>query len=323
VNPDPRNPRQEGSGPRRLFRPSGWLILLAGLLLVLAWVLSASRPGMAAMGCPRDCATVAERREGPLRVMSLNVLHGFPRFERLPERLDLIAREIRSHDADIVCLQEVPWTRAEGNAAEHLARLTGLNQVYLRANGNRRTIFFEEGEAILSRFPLHDPVFVELAPRAGFFEHRVALQATAATPWGDLRVVVTHLTHGEPEVNRGQAGSLQAFVEAAGDGPAVIAGDLNAVEDSPQIQALSGNWIDAYRTANPGDPGPTCCIDDLHAGPGEPLEKRLDYVFLAPQTGHGIRVRRAQRVLDRPAQVLEGWQWASDHVGLLVHVEWD
>ncbi|HSJ53071.1 MAG TPA: endonuclease/exonuclease/phosphatase family protein [Anaerolineae bacterium] len=301
----------------RILRWGG--LLLIGLLLT-TWVLLASRPGSHVDGCPQGCSTAASRHEGPLRVMSLNVLHGFPEFEHLPRRLDLVAAEIRRQDADIVCLQEVPWTRRLGNGAEYLAGRTGLNFLYLRANGNRGTILFEEGEAILSRYPLRAPAFVELEPRAGFFEHRMVLHATAVTPWGDVRVFATHLTAGDAAINRGQAASLEAFVAATGSGPAIVAGDLNAREDSPQIQALARGWIDTYRFANPGDAGPTCCIDDL-AAESEPLEKRIDYLFLVPGLGEGPQVVSCQRVLDRAVRVADGWQWASDHVGLLAHIE--
>ncbi|RPI47443.1 MAG: hypothetical protein EHM56_14705, partial [Chloroflexi bacterium] len=68
----------------RILRWGG--LLLIGLVLA-AWVLLASRPGTRVEGCPQGCSTAAPRREGPLRVMSLNLLHGFPRFERLSRRL--------------------------------------------------------------------------------------------------------------------------------------------------------------------------------------------------------------------------------------------
>jgi hypothetical protein len=67
-----------------------------------------------------------------------------------------IAAEIHRLDADVVLLQETPWTRA-------------------------------------SRFPLEDPLFAVLQPRVGFFESRVALGATAATPWGAATFFVAHL----------------------------------------------------------------------------------------------------------------------------------
>ena len=305
-------------------------LLLLPLLLVAVWLLNASRVGGRAQGCPQGCATAAPRQDGPLRVMSLNMLHGRPRFEQLSERLALIAEEIRLQDADIVLLQEVPWRLQMGSAAGILAERTGLNHLYLRANGNRWTILFEEGEAILSRYPLRDSAFTELEPRAAFFEHRVALRATAVTPWGDVRVFVTHLTNGEEEMNQGQAMSLLTFVEAAGagvDGIALVGGDFNAREDSPQIRAIANRWVDTYRAAQPDDGGFTCCIDDLMAGPGEVLEKRIDYLFLVPGAGQEAGVVASQRVLDQPSPTASGYpsgyQWASDHVGLLTSIALD
>ena len=243
------------------------------------------------------------------------MLHGFPRFRYLDRRLTIIASEIRQLDPDIVCLQEVPWRPGLGTAAHYLARETGLNHLYLRANGNRWAILFEEGEAILSRYPLRDPGFVELAPRAGFFEHRVALRATAETPWGAVQVFVTHLTHSDPETNQGQIAALKSYVEgSAAGGRAIVAGDFNATEDSPQIRELG--WIDTYRIAHPGDQGPTCCVDDLTAGPDEYLKMRIDYVF---ETGDSeeLRVVDSRRVFAEPYGTRAAWLWASDHGGVL------
>jgi len=299
-------------------RRYGWLAAL-GLLLAV-WVLNASRPGARAEGCPDGCATVSQRRAGPLRVMSLNMLHGFPRFERLTERLDRIADEVRRQDPDVVCLQEVSWVLRLGSAARYLARQTGLNYLYLRANGNRWAILFEEGEAILSRYALRDVEFAELEPRPGLFEHRVVLQVTVLTPWGDVRVFVTHLTNGDAEINRSQVASLMAFVAASGEEPAVVAGDFNALEDSPQIRGTG--WTDTYRAVHPDEAGLTCCVDDLTQGPDEPLEERIDYIFLTPGTGCA-EVVGSQRVLDQPLRDNEGWLWASDHVGLLSTVSFE
>jgi endonuclease/exonuclease/phosphatase family metal-dependent hydrolase len=296
-----------------------WVLLLS--LLLAAWVLNASKAGVRPEGCSTGCSTAHERREGPLRVMSLNMLHGFPRFEHLSTRLDLIADQICRQDADIVCLQEVPWTWQLGSVAAYLAGRVGMNHQYLRANGNRRAILFEEGAATLSRYPLQGVTFGELQPRSGFFEHRVVLHAAAVAPWGDVDVFVTHLTHGDPEINRQQAASLLAFVQATGKGPAIVAGDLNAAPQSAQIESLTAHWVDAYHAANPNDSGATCCIDDLTAGPAEVLETRIDYLFVVPPAGQGVHVRECHRVLARPFRVADGWQWASDHVGLLAEIE--
>jgi endonuclease/exonuclease/phosphatase family metal-dependent hydrolase len=192
-----------------------------------------------------------------------------------------------------------------------------MNYLTLRANGNRRAILFEEGEAILSRYPLRDPAATELEPSAGFFEHRVALQATAATSWGNLRVVSTHLTHGDPAVNQAQADSLIAFVDAIGSGtPAAVAGDFNARQDSPQIGALyAAGWIDTYRAAHPDEPGLTCCIDDP-TDADQALSKRIDYIFLIPGDG-SFSIDDSRVVFDQPLLGGDGPLWASDHAGLL------
>jgi endonuclease/exonuclease/phosphatase family metal-dependent hydrolase len=305
-------------GPDTASRSRRWIwpVLAACLLLIAGWVLNASRPGSRAEGCAEGCATAAPRAEGPLRVLSLNMLHGFPTFAHLSDRLDLIAAEIRRLDPDVVCLQEVPWHW--GSAARDLAERAGFNYLYLRANGNRWTILFEEGEAILSRYPLRDAAATELEGSAGFFEHRVALQATAVTPWGELRVVSTHLTHGDPAVNEAQAASLVAFVASgdAGGPPAVVAGDFNARENAPQIRALrAAGWIDTYRAAHPGDPGLTCCTDDL-TDPGQVLDERIDYIFLVAGDG-SFRVADSRIILNQPLRSGDGWLWASDHAGLL------
>jgi endonuclease/exonuclease/phosphatase family metal-dependent hydrolase len=306
---------------RRIHLVWKFLLLVACLSLLAAFLLNASEPGRTLEGCPQGCASQAGRRAGPLRVLSLNMLHGFPDFTDLPSRLDWIAAEVRRLDADVVLLQEIPWTRTTGNGAQYLARLLDYNYLYYRANGNRGLILFEEGEAILSRFPLKAPVFAVLPPRVGFFESRVALGADAATPWGEMAFFVTHLTDKGPQVNRRQVESLQVFVDAHTTGLAVVAGDFNAREDSPQIAALVDHWADAYRAIHPGDAGLTCCIDDLTAGPGEPLEERIDYVFLVTKAGGNWEIVDARRAFDRPFPAGGGWQWASDHTGLLVEIE--
>ena len=298
-----------------------WLWLLLAVLpgLLAFYLFNASQPGRQVEGCPAGCALASARRPGPLRMMNLNMLHGFPDFKDLPARVELIAQEVRRLDADVLLLQEVPWTIRTGSVARSLAAELGYNYLYYRASGNRSLIFFEEGEAILSRFPLHDPRPAVLMPRVDLFERRVALSAIASTPWGDLTLVVTHLTDKAPQKNLGQASSLLAFVESLPGDLKVVAGDFNATETSPQIRLLSAAWTDTFHALHPDEAGLTCCVDDLHAGPAEPLEKRIDYVFLAGKGDY--KIVSAQRVFDQPFPRAGGWQWVSDHIGLLLELQ--
>jgi endonuclease/exonuclease/phosphatase family metal-dependent hydrolase len=186
----------------------------------------------------------------------------------------------------------------------------------------------------LRRWLLRDASFVELRPQAGFFQHRVALQATVSTPWGDLVMVSTYRTRDKPDTNRTQLEFLAAQVRSWADPPGsagsappsvLVAGDFNALETSPQIQGLISadgglGWIDAYRQVHPVDPGFTCCLPNVTSDPRYPLRRRIDYLFVVP----GDPVLRgvdSRLILEHPARLVGGWLWASDHLGLFAELE--
>jgi endonuclease/exonuclease/phosphatase family metal-dependent hydrolase len=291
--------------------------LLAGAVAIALWVLAASRPSLWPSGCERGCAN-AERSPGPLRVLQLNMLHGFPRFAHLDARIDLIVDEIRRREADVVLLEEVPWTATTGSVVSDLARRTGMEHLFRRANGNRRGILFEEGEAILSRFPMRDAATTELPRGNHFYQHRIALAATLDTPWGPLRAVVTHLSGDSARVSVAQIEALRNFVGSPAY-PVIIGGDFNAREDSPAVVALAQEWTDLLRAASPPDTGATCCVDNLTAPPSAELHERIDYLWT---TGtDGSRVLDASRILVQPQRVGEGWLRASDHAGLFAVID--
>lgn len=290
--------------------------IIAVLLFLLLY--NVSVPGSRVEGCLTSCSNAGELNADYIRVVSLNMLHGYPNFDNLSARLDLIAGEIQSLDADIVLLQEVPWTQETGNAAEHLSQRLGMNYAYYRANGNRKIIGFEEGEAILSRYPIENPEGIELLPRASVFEHRVVLHASIATHLGEVLVFVTHLTNGDPDINTRQAASLLDYVNQQGVCSRIVAGDFNAQEDSIQIKSLSNSWIDTFRIVNPDLNGFTCCIDNINSAPDQTLEKRIDFIFIAPGDDTVINISDSQLVFDQPSRARNSWLWASDHIGLMV-----
>jgi len=295
-------------------RPKWFVLVVPGLVLV--WVLNASRPGGHVEGCLSECANLMQTPGSRLRIVSLNMLHGFPKFEHLSQRLEIIAHEIKRLDADIVLLQEVPWTLKTGNGAGYLAEKIGMNYAYQRANGNRWAILFEEGEAILSRYPLSTPESLELKPREGFFRHRVALYAAALTPFGRIELYTAHLTNGGAAMNVPQSESLARFVGLKPNSFAIIAGDFNAKPESTQIQALPLQWIDPFDNRNPKTESYTCCVDNLLQKTADP-DERIDYFFLLPGDSP-MSVVATERVFDQSFKVPGGWLWASDHLGLMV-----
>ena len=289
------------------------LFALVAVPLVLLALLApvSSRPGREPEGCLDGCAHASARRSGPLRVLNLNVLHGFPTFARVEQRMALIADEIERSDADVICLQEVPTVVGLVNGAEWLAERTQRNHVFFRANGNRNTIGFEEGAAILTRFPITHAAGTELAPRAPIFEHRIVLHARVAAPGGALDVFSTHLAI-DGRRNRGQTRDLVRVVEESAVGPVVVAGDFNAEETSPQIAELAARWTDSFRTLHPESAGATCCSGALRGG-----ARRIDYVF----AGAGLVPVSSRVILDAAVETSGGELHASDHSGLLVELE--
>jgi endonuclease/exonuclease/phosphatase family metal-dependent hydrolase len=221
---------------------------------------------------------------------------------------------LKKLDPDIVLLQEVPWTIKTGNVARYIATQLAMNHVYIRANGNRWAIGFEEGEAILSRFPLKDPRFRELHPKAGLFEHRVVLHVISTTPIGEVGIYVTHLTNGDEVVNLKQSKSLVNFASLDNTAFAIIAGDFNAKPTSTQIQAISSIWIDSFLKGDNENEGFTCCNDDLNQRKSFP-NKRIDYLFYSSNRKE-LQVESSKQVFSHPYQVDDGWLWASDHLGL-------
>lgn len=212
----------------------------------------------------------------PLTIMSANLWHDWPRFRRLRERLEAFARLVEEERADILLLQEVARTRAL-HADLWLAERLQMAHAFTAANG-REDNGFQEGVAILSRFPLQDPQVCELRPRQAPFIRRLALGATLRTPLGSLLAISTHLGQGKRR-NAGQLAHLRRWVAQLGSGrPALIGGDFNAKEKTHQIRQAAVDWIDLFRRRHPTADGATY---ELHWPWGRPLARfRLDYLFL-------------------------------------------
>jgi len=242
-----------------------------------------------------------------LQVMTLNLWHDWPLHRRLDARLDQVATTIRREGADVVCLQEVPDAPDFPETARRLADRLGMAYAYGRANGDRANFGFEEGVAILSRYPLQSPQVIEVQPRVSPFVRRVVLRTFVQTPAGQVAVYCTHLTT-LPWRNPVQVDWLHQFVaHDAGGRTAIVAGDFNAAGDSTQIQMLASDWLDTFRVANPRDNGYTYTL--VLPVIGTLLRHRIDYVFLVPGRSGG-RVVASRRLFANGNS-------PSDHLGVL------
>lgn len=278
-----------------------------------------------------SAAAETRRSATVLRFVTINVLHGgvfsgwHGRDDHLEARLDLVTDALRALSPDVVALQEASTTRGRGNVASRLAGRLGMNHAYAPSTPrlfrsawlNARVaefMNFDEGPAILSRFPIRRSEAHRLPACGRLLERRLLLFAELATPDGPLPVFSTH-TAGDPCHTRRVAELVR---ERRGDLPAVLMGDFNAVESSEAIRALSAEagFVDVFRTARPHDPGLTVW-QPVTAGERR-VHRRVDYVFLVP--GHRVAgvVIDSRVVLDRPATRPDGASlWPSDHYGVL------
>jgi endonuclease/exonuclease/phosphatase family metal-dependent hydrolase len=106
------------------------------------------------------------------------------------------------------------------------------------------------GIALLSRTPLYEPRNLLLTrPRGG--EQRGLLGAVVDTDGRPVRVFCTHLQHRSRTERLAQATQIAESL-AAGAGPVVLMGDLNARPDDPEIAPLTEVLDDAWAVAGDG-----------------------------------------------------------------------
>jgi endonuclease/exonuclease/phosphatase family metal-dependent hydrolase len=294
-------------------------VLVAVLLLVAV-------PGGAAAG---DASSPV------LRVVTFNLLHGGPWSgwrgdgEHLEERLAMATGELQALAPDVVGLQEASISRGRGNVAARLASSLGL--FWTHASATRRVsrlpwidrlivwgINFEEGPAILSRFPIVETEIVDLPRCEKFYDPRVLLRATLRTPQGLLDVYSTHTGHDACQVQR------IAEVVGARHGalPTLVMGDFNAADTADWMAALGREhgFIDAYRAARPDAPGLTVWQNPV--GTAATVRRRIDYIFVVPNGAPAPRVREGRVILDKPQRRPDGSTlWPSDHYGVLAELE--
>lgn len=219
-----------------------------------------------------------ERSCGSITVISANLWHDWPRYRQITERLEAFIQLVVEEDVDILLLQEVSRT-TDLRVDEWLADRLGMAYVYTRANGHR-AIGFEEGIAVFSRFPLSQPALSQLGHQSNPFVRRMALGAKVETPCGNLHAFSVHLGL-TPRNNTTQVAHLHHWVgDIALRQPALVGGDFNAHESSPQIRQTRSRWLDTFRHLHPHADGHTHVIRWPW---GSVLRRhRLDYIFLLP-----------------------------------------
>jgi endonuclease/exonuclease/phosphatase family metal-dependent hydrolase len=148
-------------------------------------------------------------------------------------------------------------------------------------------------------------------------EPRVLLFAELDAPGGRLPVFSTH-TRGHSCHTRAVAALVH---ERRGALPGVLMGDLNAVESSAALGALTveAGFVDAFRAVNPTAPGST--VWQPVTATERRVFRRVDYVLLVPGRTFPGAVMDSRVVVDAPGRLPDGSPlWPSDHYGVLADV---
>lgn len=210
-------------------------------------------------------------------------------------RLERIAGFIAGLDADVVALQEVGLMTVDGDPIEmpgDLGRLTGMAARFaalrtfpiVNPDSGAPTGAGLWGNAILSRLPIRASATIALpqgeddepvepagsgrelagiryadAPE-GVREPRCALRCEIDVDGAAINILSTHLTYAGSS-QRGRQAQRLADVVAGLARPVVLAGDLNAPIEAPELRVLGNGLVDAFAATGtrPGDPRRESC----------------------------------------------------------------
>ena len=185
---------------------------------------------------PRYAGRHATPDDDPrFRVVTFNV--------KFAREVDRAARLLREHPelrgADVVALQEM-----DADGTERIARALAMDYVYypaIRHPGTGRDF----GNAILSRWPLTDDRKLVLPYHSRFRDmQRIAVSATASTPFGPVRVYSVHLETpgGIAAVNR-QRQAAAVIRDAERYPRVIVAGDMNSRAVGEVFQWYGFLWV--------------------------------------------------------------------------------
>ena len=267
-----------------------------------------------------------------LRVLTFNVWDlPWPVSRHRQRRMRVIARRLPELGCDIAAFQEV-WSEDARSVLIEAGRDDGLEHVWHRPNA-----LGGSGLLVLSRLPIRSQSFTRyvlcgLPQRLlhmDYYSGKGLALLSLTTDEGSLTFVNTHLharygryarTEDEYLGHRASEIVQLATALASHDEPAVVVGDFNVTEGSPEYAILLGltgledsaAQLDARQT--------TAVPDNPYRVRGRP-GTRIDYVFTRAGVGRSAAARAVERVLDEPLEIDGEEASYSDHAGVIAEIE--
>jgi len=191
--------------------------------------------------------------------------------DHAPIRLSATIKEIQSHDADVVMLQEVERAQPGGlqaevppNYTEIRQAMTGYDSFFAYPRANPQELPFGIGEAIFSKTPLCDTLREHLPSPAIEFDFwgetrtptdRVLIGATTNLGGRQVRLLNVHLLAffmlNTSEEEQGQREQVLERLRAAPGIPTVLAGDFNVRKHMQLVDQFAAA---GYRTVQAQEP---------------------------------------------------------------------
>ena len=238
----------------------------------------------------RPPATFVMSYPPSLRVMSFNIQGHAAVIDG--DHIEEVAETIRKYRPDVVALNEThrnTWQSRFEDQVAQLQRRTGMNVVFGRSY---RFLGGDFGNAVLTRGAI---VSSEVHDLPGTGEPRTLLECVLDINGGRVQFYATHTAAWASlsrETRLAQLQCINQHVRASGR-PYIVAGDLNAPADAPEIR----EFLAENALVIAGDPA---------EGTHRVTKQRLDYILTDPRW----TVRSAQVLDDGP----------SDHLPLLAEL---
>ncbi len=239
--------------------------------------------------------------------MTWNIWHG----KYLREIMDYLQTE----KPDVIGMQEVIEQQREGkqfNLAEYLANELGYNFAYFMAfHTDRHTPEYDQGNAILSKFPITLSEVIELSSLADYegsavTEPRVAVQAKISINNIKFNFFNTHLgySHGfaESEIRDRQVKKLISLLPTE---KTILLGDFNSLPESNTVKSIAKILESADKDLN--EKTWSIYPTNYRGFKVDGLEYRIDYIF----TSQDIKVLNTRL----------GDTKASDHLPVITEIE--
>lgn len=249
----------------------------------------------------------------------------------LEGRTDAAIATLVANAPDLCCLQEVRSDETIDVAASiadalglHLGRGVPIGSDWWseRVGDDVRV-----DNVVLSRWPIETVATTPLPSRPGSTETRSMTQVRIATPDGVVRLVSTQLSS-SPADSRLRCRQVRSIVVEVArlhaiDETVLVAGDLNAEEDSDEVRLLCGHktaghrdgfvLLDLWRYAPSEERSVTWDRTNPHVVASREPSARIDYLLAGPTP---LGTMPDVHAIGRLGDVAVDGTWASDHAGV-------